>query len=63
MTEYGLDALVRRHGELVRAPTTFARPDDEYWQLVEGVRREREARERDRLERIEKLKAKQGKAS
>ena len=56
VTEYGLDVLVRRYGELSGMPTTFARPDDVYHQMIEGVRREREERERARLERLEKAR-------
>ena len=56
VSEYGLDVLVRRYGELSGMPTTFARPDDVYHQMIEGVRREREERERARLERLEKAR-------
>ena len=56
VSEYGLDVLVRRYGELSGLPTTFARPDDVYHQMIEGVRREREERERARLERLEKAR-------
>ena len=56
VTEYGLDVLVRRYGELSGLPTTFARPDDVYHQMIEGVRREREERERARLARLEKAR-------
>ena len=58
--EFYLEALVERYGELSGAPSVFARPDNGYWNMIESIRREKEARERERLERLKRLRAKRG---
>ena len=42
VTEWDLETLVRRCGTLARPPSSFARPDGVYHDMIEGVRREQE---------------------
>ena len=51
VTEFGLESLIQRYGELRGRPSVFARPDEYYWRLVEEARREREERAKAMAER------------